>query len=295
LRDVKPIAGNCIELDDSFHRIVPMSRLPDCICRKCRSNATGGLKRLLDASAQSLPSEIEGARTAWREVDMNPLWYVICLGAIGTATVAARVTGVRNARDVRRATQDMREKVQRVFDGGACQAYERVDAIGRRLQDSLGVHGGTHQFTLAQLVRTLHDGNLAYLQLGDAIVDGGSSAGDLQNSLGCFCRKYSELVLLLGDVAQQTGHNIAPDEGYDAWARHDSMFSSELGRLAADPEFQNLSRAVRGFFNRDGFAASRSLKSMVSPGKFDTMACLLPEIPRDDVVQNRARNRTSVH
>jgi hypothetical protein len=226
---------------------------------------------------------------------MNPLWYVVYFGVIGAATAAAHIIGVRNARDARRAAQGVCEKVRRVFDGGACQGYEKLDAIGRSLQDSLGAHGGTHQFTMAQLDRTLHDANLVYLELGDTIADAGSSIIDLQNSLGCFSRKYSELVLLLGDVAQQTGHNIAPDEGFDAWARNDSSFSNELGRLTADPEFQNLFRAVRGFFDRDGFAASRSLKSMVSPGKIETMVRLQPEFHRDDVVHIRSRDRMSVH
>src|ERR1700733_8477189 len=226
---------------------------------------------------------------------MNPLWYVVYFGVIGAATVAAHIIGVRNARGARLATHDAREKVQRVFDGGACQGYERLDSIGRRLQDSLGAHGGTHQFTMAQLDRTLHDANLAYLELGDAIADGGSSVVDLQNSLGSFSRKYSELVLLLGDVAQQTGHNIAPDDGFEAWVRNDRTFSIELARLTADPEFQNLFRAVRGFFDGDGFAASRSLRSMVSIGKIESAAHAQPALHGDDVVHIRARDRISAH
>jgi hypothetical protein len=226
---------------------------------------------------------------------MNPLWYVVYFGVIGAATIAAHIIGVRNAREARLATQNAREKVQRVFDGGACQGYERLDFIGRRLQDSLSAHGGTHQFTMAQLDRTLHDANLAYLELGETIADAGSSVVDLQNSLGSFSRKYSELVLLLGDVAQQTGHNIAPDEGFEAWVRNDSTYSTELERLTAEPEFQNLSRAVRGFFNRDGFAASRSLKSMVEIGKIEASAHAQPTFHGDDVVRIRSRDRISVH
>ncbi len=225
---------------------------------------------------------------------MNPLWYVVYFGVIGAATVAAHVIGVRNAREARLATQNAREKVQRVFDGGACQGYERLDGIGRRLQDSLRAHGGAHQFTMAQLDRTLHDANVAYLELGESIADGGSSIVDLQNSLGSFSRKYSELVLLLGDVAQQSGHNIAPDDGFEAWVRNDRIYTIELARLIADPEFQNLSRAVRGFFDRDGFAASRSLKSMVEIGKIGAAAHAQPAYG-DDVVHIRSRDRMSVH
>src|ERR1700677_2871791 len=103
---------------------------------------------------------------------MNPWWYILYFGVIGSATAAAHIIGVRNAREARLATQNARERVQRVFDGGACQAYERLDAVGRHLQDSLGAHGGTHQFTMAQLDRTLHDANLAYLELGDTIAGG---------------------------------------------------------------------------------------------------------------------------
>jgi hypothetical protein len=226
---------------------------------------------------------------------MNPLWYLAYLGVIGAATTAAHVIGVRKARDARLATQNARDKVQRVFDYGGCQGYERLDAIGRRLQDTLGAHGGTHQFTMAQLDRTLHDANLAYLGLGDAIADAGSSVIDLQNSLASFSRKYSELVLLLGDVAQQTGCNIAPDDGFNAWVRDDQSFSIELARLTAEPEFQNLSRAVRGFFNRDGFAASHSLKSMAQPGKIEFIAPEPPAVYRGDVVRIHARDRISVH
>jgi hypothetical protein len=224
---------------------------------------------------------------------MSPLWYLLYFGVIGAATLAAHIVGVRNARETRLATQSAREKVERVFDGGACQGYEKLDAIGRRLQDSLSAYAGTHQFTLAQLDRTLNDANLAYLELGDTIADRGSSGGDLQNSLGSFSRKYSELVLLLGDVAQQTGQKIAPDDGFEAWTRNDRTFSIELARLTADPEFQSLSRAVRGFFDGDGFAASRSLKSMVSIGKMAADA--QPALHGDDVIQIRSRDRISVH
>jgi hypothetical protein len=223
---------------------------------------------------------------------MNPLWYVLYFGVIGTATVAAHIIGVRNARDERLATQNAREKVRRVFDGGACQGYERLDAIGRRLQDSLGRHGGTHQFTKAQLDRTLHDASLAYLELGDTMADGGSSIVELQNALASFSRKYSELVLLLGDVAQQTGHGIAPDDGFEAWARNDRAFTIELARLTADPEFQNLFRAIRGFFNPDGFAASHSLKSIVTLGKI--AASTQPAFHAVDTVQVHARDRLTV-
>jgi hypothetical protein len=226
---------------------------------------------------------------------MSPLWYLVYFGVIGAATFAAHFIGVRNARETRLATQSAREKIERVFDGGACQGYERLDAIGRRLQDWLGKHGGTHQFTLAQLDRTLHDANLAYLELGDTIADGGSSVTDLQNSLGSFSRKYSELVLLLGDVAQQTGHKIAPDDGFEAWTRNDRTFSIELARLTADPEFQILFRAVRGFFDSDGFAASRSLKGMVSVGKIESAAHAQPALHGDDVIQIRSRDRISVN
>jgi hypothetical protein len=224
---------------------------------------------------------------------MNPLWYLLYFGVIGAAIVAARIIGKRNARDERLATQSAREKIQRVFDGGACQGYERLDAIGRRLQDSLGAHGGTHQFTMAQLDRTLHDAYLAYLELGDTIADGGSAVVDLQNSLASFSRKYSELVLLMGDVAQQTGHNIAPDDGFEMWMRNDRTFSIELARLTEDPEFQNLYRSVRGFFDGDGFAASRSLKSMASVGKIAAHA--QPGLQGSDVVRLRSRDRISVH
>jgi hypothetical protein len=224
---------------------------------------------------------------------MNPLWYVVYFGVIGAATIAAHIIGLRSAREARLATQNARDKVQRVFDGGACQGYERLDFIGRRLQDSLGAHGGTHQFTMAQLDRTLHDANLAYLELGESIADGGSSVVDLQNSLGSFSREYSELVLLLGDVAQQTGHNIAPDDGFEAWVRNDRTFTIELARLTADPEFQNLFRAVRGFFDRDGFAASRSLRSMVEVGKIEA-ATHAQSAYGDDVVHIRSRDRISV-
>jgi hypothetical protein len=226
---------------------------------------------------------------------MNPWWYILYFGVIGSATAAAHIIGVRNAREARLATQSTREKVQRVFDGGACQAYERLDAVGRHLQDSLSAHGGTHQFTMAQLDRTLHDANLACLELGDTIADGGSSIADLQNSLGSFSRKYSELVLLLGDVAQQSGHNIAPDEGFETWAKNDRSFTIELARLIADPEFQNLFRAVRGFFNRDGFAASHSLRSVVTLGKIEAAAHTLPAFHGDGAVLIRPRDRISAH
>lgn len=226
---------------------------------------------------------------------MNPLWYVVYFGVIGSATVAAHIVGVRNARDARLATQNAREKVQRVFDGGACQGYERLDAIGRRLQESLDAHGGTHQFTMAQLDRTLHDANLVYLELGDAIVDGGSSIANLQNALGSFSRKYSELVLLLGDAAQQMGHGISPDDGFQAWVRHDSSFSAELARLIDDPDFQTLLRVVRGFFDRDGFAASRSLRSVVFGSTIEALSQINPALHRDDVVRIRPRDRTFAH
>lgn len=226
---------------------------------------------------------------------MNPLWFLVYFGVIGSATLAAHIIGVRNAREARLATQNTRERIQRVFDGGACQGYERLDAIGRRLQDLLGAHGGTHQFTMAQLDRTFHDANLAYLELGDTIADGGSSVGDLQNSLGSFSRKYSELVLLLGDVAQQTGHAIAPDDGFEAWVRNDRTFTIELARLLADPEFQNLFRLVRGFFGTEGFAASHSLRSIVTLGKIEVAAHAQAAILGTDAVRIRARDRLSVH
>jgi hypothetical protein len=226
---------------------------------------------------------------------MSPLWYVGYFGVIGAATAAAHVIGLRKARDTRLSTERVREKVQRVFDGGACQGYERLDAISRRLQDSLGAHGGTHQFTMAQLDRTQHDANLAYLELGDTIADAGSSGDELQNSLVSFCRKYSELVLLLGDVAQQTGHRITPDEGFQTWARNDAAFSADLGRLTAEADFQGLLRAIRGFFNNDGFAASRSLKGTVSLGKSEFALHALPTLPGRDEFHVHSRARISVH
>ncbi|MGD0865901.1 MAG: hypothetical protein ABSA49_10130 [Rhizomicrobium sp.] len=226
---------------------------------------------------------------------MNPLWYVAYFVVIGGATVAAHVIGLRQGRATRVTTQSVREKIQRVFDGGACQGYERLDAIGRRLQDSLGAHGGTHQFTMAQLDRTLHDSNLSYLELGNTIADAGSSGAELQDSLALFCRKYSELVLLLGDVAQQTGHGIAPDDGFQIWARNDLLFTRELGRLTAEPDYQALFRAVRGFFNRDGFAASHSLKSIASLDGCEIVPQGLSAAGNDDVVRVRSRDRISVH
>jgi len=225
---------------------------------------------------------------------MSPLWYVLYLGLIGAGYAAAHVIGVKETRAKRVKTQDTRDKVQRVFDTGACPSYERLEAICRRFSDSLRAHEGMHQFTMAQLDRTVGSANRAYAQLGDAIADAGAGTAQLQSGLAEFCRKYSELVLLLGDVEQQSGHPIAPDDRFLAWVRDDEIFARELKRLAADPEYVGLARAVRGFFGNDGFVASQSLKNVVTAvlGETALLASLAPE--PESRVHIRSRDRLSV-
>lgn len=195
---------------------------------------------------------------------MSMLWYVLYLGLIGAGLVAARVIGVREKRTERLKTQHARDKVQRVFDAGACQSYERLEAMGRRLAESLGGHDGAHQFTMAQLDRMIGEANRAYGHFGDTVVDAGAGSEQLQKALVEFCRKYSELGLLLGDVAQQTGHAISPDQRFLGWVQDDAAFARELVRLGAEPEFASVLRSVRGFFGADGFTASLSLKKVVT-------------------------------
>lgn len=225
------------------------------------------------------------------EANISPIWYAVDLGLIGVCLSAAHVAAVRETRAQRVSTQNVRDKVQRVFDGGACQSYELMDAIGKRLADILGTHGGTHQFTMAQLDRTLHDASRAYLQLGDSISDSGSGSAQLQNELAEFCRRYSELVLLLGDVTQQSGHDIAHDEWFRSWMKYDRSFTREMNRLAADPEFQPFARSVRGFFAEDGFAASHSLKAVVSRGEGENALHAAVERPDESVVPIRMSDR----
>jgi hypothetical protein len=97
------------------------------------------------------------------------LWYVLYLGLIAAGYVAAHVVGVRESAAERLRTQLAREHIQRVFDCGACQSYERIEAIGRRLSNSLGAHEGRQQFTMAQLDRTIADATRAYVHFSEMI------------------------------------------------------------------------------------------------------------------------------
>ena len=226
------------------------------------------------------------------------LWYLLYLGLIAAGYVAAHIIGVREAHAERLRTQIARERIQRVFDCGACQSYERIEAIGRRLSDSLGAHEGRQQFTMAQLDRTIADATRAYVHFGEMIADLSVSSQQLKDALGEFCRKYSELVLLIGDAAQQSDHEIAPDERFRAWAQDDEAFTRELKRLTGEPEYLPLSRAVRGFFGENGFVASQSLKTVVTRGSMDVkpQTDLIGEEeirvrPRDRFVARREADR----
>jgi hypothetical protein len=105
-------------------------------------------------------------------------------------------------------------------------------------------------------------------------------------------------VLLIGDAAQQSEHEIAPDERFRAWAQDDEAFTRELKRLASEPEYFPLSRAIHSFFGETGFMASQSLKTVVTRGSMDVkpQTYLIGEEdirvrPRDRFVARREINR----
>jgi hypothetical protein len=217
------------------------------------------------------------------------LWYVLYLGLIAAGYLVAHVIGVRGAHAERLQTPIARERIQRVFDCGACQSYERIEAIGRRLSDSLGAHEGRQQFTMAQLDRTIADATRAYVHFSEVIADLTTSSQQLKDALGEFCRKYSELVLLIGDAAQQSEHEIAPDERFRAWTQDDEAFARELKRLTSEAEYLPLARAIRGFFGENGFMASQSLKTVVTRGSMDVKPQAYPI--GEEEIRLRSRDR----
>jgi hypothetical protein len=198
---------------------------------------------------------------------MTPLWFIVCVVTSVSALAAAARIELSERGAAKSANSGARDQIGDVLQSGGIRAYRELDSIGRRMQAFAATAPNISRYAKLAFERSAHDLEQAHAQLNETLADPRANSCQMQHALAIFSRHYSEFALQLGDIARLSGHAIAVDDAYRNWLAGDWAYSDALWALAVRPDFLPLANAVRAFFDRNGFAASRSLRELVSPGE----------------------------